>query len=85
MTARTEHLVTSGTCQLDGGSRQADNNVRLIGDDRKVLAVDAAHDDAPAELTAPETPVEIEYFGAKVPAVTAAEPLFDPEMTRIRR
>ncbi|WP_030179961.1 GcvT family protein [Streptomyces sp. NRRL S-813] len=39
----------------------------------------------PAEHAAPGTPVEIEYFGARVPAVTAAEPLFDPEMSRIRR
>jgi dimethylglycine oxidase len=29
--------------------------------------------------------VEIEYFGARVAAVTAAEPLFAPEMSRIRR
>ncbi|MFJ8537967.1 FAD-dependent oxidoreductase [Streptomyces sp. NPDC093591] len=39
----------------------------------------------PAEHAAPGTPLEIEYFGAKVPAVTAAEPLFDPGMSRIRR
>ncbi|KUL20998.1 GcvT family protein [Streptomyces regalis] len=39
----------------------------------------------PAEHAAPGTPVEIEYFGAKVAALTAAEPLFDPEMSRIRR
>lgn len=39
----------------------------------------------PAEHTTPGTPVEIEYFGARVPAVTRAEPLFDPEMSRIRR
>ncbi|MFF4256995.1 FAD-dependent oxidoreductase [Streptomyces sp. NPDC001663] len=39
----------------------------------------------PAEHAAPGTAVEIEYFGAKVPALTAAEPLFDPEMLRIRR
>jgi glycine cleavage system aminomethyltransferase T len=39
----------------------------------------------PAEHAAPGTPVEIEYFGAKIAAVTAAEPLFDPEMSRIRR
>ncbi|MFF8848098.1 FAD-dependent oxidoreductase [Streptomyces sp. NPDC015127] len=39
----------------------------------------------PAEHAAPGTPVEIEYFGARVAAVTAAEPLFDPEMSRIRR
>ncbi|CAM5647633.1 FAD-dependent oxidoreductase OS=Streptomyces alboniger OX=132473 GN=CP975_05110 PE=3 SV=1 [Streptomyces alboniger] len=29
--------------------------------------------------------VGIEYFGEKVPATVAEEPLFDPEMTRIRR
>ncbi|MFE7271489.1 FAD-dependent oxidoreductase [Streptomyces sp. NPDC057623] len=39
----------------------------------------------PAEHATPGTPVEIEYFGARVAAVTAAEPLFDPEMSRIRR
>ncbi|MEU6122325.1 FAD-dependent oxidoreductase [Streptomyces sp. NPDC047123] len=31
------------------------------------------------------TGVHIEYFGEKVPATVAEEPLFDPEMTRIRR
>lgn len=44
MTARIEHLVTSGTFQLDGGSWEVDNNVWLIGDDREVLVIDAAHD-----------------------------------------
>ncbi|GAB2847450.1 hypothetical protein GCM10027074_12700 [Streptomyces deserti] len=222
MTARIEHLVTSGTFQLDGGSWEVDNNVWLIGNDDEVLVIDAAHDtdaiaaavgnrrlvaivctpahndhvnaalalaarsgaptlphpaDAvlwktahglttltrpasaspsaaprstspasphsrasatrrspvgspplviqdqqsvvmghepvyvdgrpvgyvtsaaygytigapiayawlPAGHAAPGTPVEIEYFGARIAAVTAAEPLFDPEMSRIRR
>ncbi|WP_240660160.1 FAD-dependent oxidoreductase [Streptomyces sp. WAC 01529] len=31
------------------------------------------------------TGVHVEYFGEKVPATVAEEPLFDPEMTRIRR
>ncbi|MEV3859618.1 FAD-dependent oxidoreductase [Streptomyces sp. NPDC050095] len=31
------------------------------------------------------TDVEVEYFGEKVPATVAEEPLFDPKMTRIRR
>ncbi|MDG4860404.1 FAD-dependent oxidoreductase [Streptomyces sp. T-3] len=31
------------------------------------------------------TAVHIEYFGEKVPATVADEPLFDPKMTRIRR
>jgi glyoxylase-like metal-dependent hydrolase (beta-lactamase superfamily II) len=44
VTARIEHLVTSGTVQLDGGSWAVDNNVWLIGDDREVMVIDAAHD-----------------------------------------
>jgi glycine cleavage system aminomethyltransferase T len=31
------------------------------------------------------TSVEIEYFGRRIPATVANEPLVDPEMTRIRR
>lgn len=42
MTARIEHLVTSGTFRLDGDSWEVDNNVWLIGDDREVLVIDAA-------------------------------------------
>ncbi|MCT2590824.1 FAD-dependent oxidoreductase [Streptomyces sp. N2-109] len=39
----------------------------------------------PAAAAVPGTPVIIEYFGEKVPATVAAEPLFDPAMDRIRR
>ncbi len=39
----------------------------------------------PAALAAPGTGVHIEYFGEKVPATVRAEPLLDPEMSRIRR
>jgi glycine cleavage system aminomethyltransferase T len=38
----------------------------------------------PASAT-PGTSVEIEYFGRRIPATVAAEPLVDPEMARIRR
>jgi glyoxylase-like metal-dependent hydrolase (beta-lactamase superfamily II) len=38
------HLVTSGTFSLDGGTWDVDNNVWLLGDDREVLVIDAAHD-----------------------------------------
>jgi glycine/D-amino acid oxidase-like deaminating enzyme len=38
----------------------------------------------PAALAEPGTNVHIDYFGERVPAVVAAEPLFDPEMTRLR-
>ncbi|MCZ0990904.1 MBL fold metallo-hydrolase [Streptomyces diastatochromogenes] len=48
--ARIERLVTSGTFSLDGGTWDVDNNVWIIGDDREVIVVDAAHDaDAIAE------------------------------------
>ncbi|MFF2654189.1 MBL fold metallo-hydrolase [Streptomyces sp. NPDC058045] len=44
MAARIEHLVTSGTFSLDGGTWDVDNNVWLVGDDRQVVVIDAAHD-----------------------------------------
>jgi glyoxylase-like metal-dependent hydrolase (beta-lactamase superfamily II) len=48
--ARIEHLVTSGTFSLDGGTWDVDNNVWIVGDDQEVVVIDAAHDaDAIAE------------------------------------
>ncbi|MFB6846619.1 MBL fold metallo-hydrolase [Streptomyces sp. NPDC056373] len=41
---RIEHLVTSGTFSLDGGTWEVDNNVWIVGDDDEVLVIDAAHD-----------------------------------------
>jgi glycine cleavage system aminomethyltransferase T len=38
----------------------------------------------PAAATAPGTPVQVEYFGERLPAVVAAEPLVDSEMKRIK-
>ncbi|HEX6341304.1 FAD-dependent oxidoreductase [Umezawaea sp.] len=38
----------------------------------------------PAEHAEPGRAVEVEYFGERVPAVVAEEPLFDPKMTRLR-
>jgi dimethylglycine oxidase len=38
----------------------------------------------PAEATRPGQPVSIRYFGEGVPATVAAEPLFDPEMRRLK-
>ncbi|WP_328875241.1 MBL fold metallo-hydrolase [Streptomyces sp. NBC_00287] len=50
MAARIERLVTSGQFTLDGGTWDVDNNVWIVGDDREVIVVDAAHDaDAIAE------------------------------------
>ncbi|MEU8749478.1 MBL fold metallo-hydrolase [Streptomyces chartreusis] len=42
--ARVEHLVTSGTFSLDGGTWDVDNNVWIVGDDHEVIVIDAAHD-----------------------------------------
>ncbi|MCR8940974.1 MBL fold metallo-hydrolase [Streptomyces sp. OUCMDZ-4982] len=44
MTARIDHLVTSGTFALDGGEWDVDNNVWIVGDDTEAIVIDAAHD-----------------------------------------
>lgn len=44
MTARVEHLVTSGTFSLDGQVFDVDNNVWILGDDSEVIVIDAPHD-----------------------------------------
>ncbi|MEU3187740.1 MBL fold metallo-hydrolase [Streptomyces sp. NPDC006923] len=44
MTARIDHLVTSGTFSLDGGTWDVDNNVWIVGDDSEAIVIDAAHD-----------------------------------------
>lgn len=46
MSARIEHLVTSGTFSLDGGTWEVDNNVWIVGDDSEVIVIDPAHDAA---------------------------------------
>jgi glycine cleavage system aminomethyltransferase T len=38
----------------------------------------------PRELSTPGTNVDIGYFDRRLPATVAAEPLFDPTMTRLR-
>ena len=44
MTARIDHIVTSGQFTLDGGTWDVDNNVWLVGDDSEAVVIDAAHD-----------------------------------------
>jgi len=46
VSARVEHVVTSGVFSLDGQDFDVDNNVWLVGDDSEVVIVDAAHDAA---------------------------------------
>ncbi|WP_214368103.1 MBL fold metallo-hydrolase [Pseudonocardia sp. H11422] len=39
-----DHVVTSGTFSLDGGTWDVDNNVWIVGDENEVIVIDAAHD-----------------------------------------
>lgn len=39
----------------------------------------------PAAVAVPGTPVEVEYFGDRYPAVVTSGPVVDPEMRRLRR
>lgn len=42
-----DHVVTSGIFSLDGEDFDVDNNIWIVGDDREVIVVDAAHDHRP--------------------------------------
>jgi glyoxylase-like metal-dependent hydrolase (beta-lactamase superfamily II) len=46
MVAWIDRVVTSGTFELDGGEWEVENNVWVVGDDREVIVIDAAHDAA---------------------------------------
>jgi glyoxylase-like metal-dependent hydrolase (beta-lactamase superfamily II) len=42
-----ELVNTSGIFALDGGEWEVTNNIWIVGDDREVIVIDAAHDAAP--------------------------------------
>jgi len=42
-----ELVTTDGLFELDGGTWKVTNNVWLVGDDREVVVIDAAHDHRP--------------------------------------
>jgi glyoxylase-like metal-dependent hydrolase (beta-lactamase superfamily II) len=42
-----ELVTTDGLFKLDGGEWEVTNNIWLVGDDREVVVIDAAHDAAP--------------------------------------
>ena len=44
MAPPVDHVVTSGTFSLDGGTWEVDNNVWIVGDENEVVVIDAAHD-----------------------------------------
>ena len=73
-----DHLVTSGTFSLDGGTWDVDNNVWLVGDDNEVLVIDAAHDaDAIAEAVGGRRLVAVVCTHAHDDHVNAAPALAD--------
>ena len=41
---RIDHITTAGTFSLDGKDYDVENNVWLVGDDERVVVVDAPHD-----------------------------------------
>ena len=46
-TPRIELVTTDGIFALDGGEWEVTNNIWLVGDDREVVVIDAAHDHVP--------------------------------------
>jgi glyoxylase-like metal-dependent hydrolase (beta-lactamase superfamily II) len=42
-----DRVVTSGTFSLDGEDFAVENNIWIVGDDREVVVIDAAHDHHP--------------------------------------
>ncbi len=44
---RIDRVITSGIFSHDGEDHQVDNNIWLVGDDREVIVIDAAHDHRP--------------------------------------
>ena len=44
---RIDRVITSGIFSLDGEDFDVDNNIWIVGDDRELIIVDAAHDHRP--------------------------------------
>lgn len=47
MALHVDRVRTKGVFRLDGGEWEVENNIWLVGDDREVVVVDAAHDHRP--------------------------------------
>jgi len=46
-----EHVTTSGIFTLDGEDFEVENNIWIVGDQREVVVIDAAHDHQPIAAT----------------------------------
>lgn len=47
MSLRIDRVITHGIFSLDGQDFEVDNNIWIVGDDREVIVIDAAHDHRP--------------------------------------
>jgi glyoxylase-like metal-dependent hydrolase (beta-lactamase superfamily II) len=47
VTVRVDRVVVAGIFSLDGEDYEVENNVWLVGDDERVVIIDAPHDAAP--------------------------------------
>ncbi|MCB1014683.1 MAG: MBL fold metallo-hydrolase [Acidimicrobiales bacterium] len=47
MRVHVDRVVTRGTFSIDGEDFDVENNIWLVGDDREVVVIDAAHDHEP--------------------------------------
>lgn len=73
---RVDHVVTSGTFSLDGGTWEVDNNVWVLGDDAECVTIDAPHDaDAIAEVIGTRRLLAVLCTHAHDDHVTAARAL----------
>jgi glyoxylase-like metal-dependent hydrolase (beta-lactamase superfamily II) len=73
---RIERVITAGVFSLDGGTWPVENNVWLVGDDREVVVIDAAHDaEAIEQATAGRTVTAILCTHAHNDHVNAAPDL----------
>jgi len=75
---RIDKVVTHGTFSIDGEDFAVDNNIWLVGDDREVLVIDAAHDHAPiVDAVGHRTVVAVVCTHGHNDHINAAVPLAD--------
>jgi glyoxylase-like metal-dependent hydrolase (beta-lactamase superfamily II) len=71
-----EQVTTSGIFSLDGEDFQVENNIWIVGDDREVVVIDAAHDHRPiADAVGDRTTVAIIATHGHNDHINAAGPL----------
>lgn len=80
-----ELVTTSGIFSLDGAEFEVENNIWIVGDDREVLIIDAAHDHRPIiDAIGDRTTVAIIATHGHNDHINAAESLADAVDAPIR-